>query len=385
MRRGGAIFVSTAVLAMVACAGQQGELQVRSKATALAPGKQPVPYRIAEARGQLALGNVALALESFRKARRDDPNSIDALAGMAACYDLMGRYDLSRRNYEAALALAPADQRLLGAFASSLDLQGRSDEALKVRREIAIRSAMAAAQPQATAEAAPEAAVPAQPKPPSVASARPVEPVAANAPKPPAIAAAPIAVANTPQPPAPSVTIKLPPARIAPVAIASAKTQVASNPAASTAPARRTRSDAGPRLERLSMVEIALVTAPGPVWSPTTIARSARSTTVRFVPLRQASAASSQVRLLNAARVHRLAARTRSWLSARGWRGMAIGDAAKTRSESLILYPQAKRALAQRLSAQFGFAMAPSASGGQVTVLLGRDAALHPALRPARA
>ena len=40
----------------------------------------------------LALGNVGLALTSFRIAAREDPNSVDALAGIAASYDQMGRY-----------------------------------------------------------------------------------------------------------------------------------------------------------------------------------------------------------------------------------------------------------------------------------------------------
>ena len=91
----------------------------RSTPTSLAQGKQPISYRIAEARGQLALGNVALALESFRIAAREDPNSIDAFSGIALCYDQMGRYDLSRRNYETALALAPGNLELLSAFAAS--------------------------------------------------------------------------------------------------------------------------------------------------------------------------------------------------------------------------------------------------------------------------
>ena len=84
-------------------------------------------------------------------AARDDPNSADALAGMAACYDQMGRFDLSRRSYEAALALAPNDLEILGAFAGSLQLQGSADEALSVGREIAARAA--ASRPQAVAEA----------------------------------------------------------------------------------------------------------------------------------------------------------------------------------------------------------------------------------------
>jgi len=91
-----------------------------------------------------------------------------------------------------------------------------------------------------------------------------------------------------------------------------------------------------------------------------------------------------QVRLLNAARVNRLAARTRSWLVARGWYGLGVGNSDTVRAQSVILYPAGKRALAQTLSSQFGFAIQQRSSGSQITVLLGRDAARHPALREVR-
>ena len=145
MKRGGKFIVSSAAIAVAACGGQQGKLEIRSTPKPLSQIKQAVPARIAEARGLLALGNVGLALTSFRIAAREDPNSVDALAGIAASYDQMGRFDLSRRYYESALALAPADGQLLAAFAASLQLQGKSAEALSVRQEIAARVAAASA------------------------------------------------------------------------------------------------------------------------------------------------------------------------------------------------------------------------------------------------
>ena len=45
----------------------------------------------------------ALALEAYRKALREDPQSVGAMMGIATCYDRMGRFDLSRRHYEMAL------------------------------------------------------------------------------------------------------------------------------------------------------------------------------------------------------------------------------------------------------------------------------------------
>jgi hypothetical protein len=454
MSRGGKFLVSTMLLAVAGCGGDMGKLEIRSTPSKLARGQQPVPARIAEARGQMALGNVALALEAFRIAAREDPNSTDALLGIAACYDHMGRFDLSRRNYEAALAIAPANTNVLGAFAASLQLQGRAEEALSVRREIAARaSAAAAATQQAAAEPALIAPVVAAPvAPPAIAPASAVEIAAAPEPELPArtwasqpvnvTARAPERVAiaapaidpvrvemETEQAaaapvPAPkpaiqtaaagqSVTIKLPPARpvqapIVSLAAAPAPkpvTAAAAKPAAERAPAPapvdvRTASlpplkpsfrpvpapsfteERGPRLERVSMGEIALVTVPRPAWRATTVARDERSARVRFVPLREASTVPFKVRVLNAARVNRLATRTRSWLMARGWSRMAVGDAVAARSRSLILYPRGQRALAQSLANQFGFAMEERSNVRLVTMLLGRDAARREELRP---
>ncbi|QNP46209.1 LytR C-terminal domain-containing protein [Sphingomonas sediminicola] len=447
------------MLAVAGCGGQQGKLEIRSTPTPLAQGQRAVPYRIAEARGQLALGNVALALEAFRLAQREDPNNPDALVGIATCYDQMGRFDLSRRNYEAALALAPSSTEILGALASSLQLQGRTEEALGVRQEIAARAAASAALEQAVAEvpapmrsapeteavqtaaAAPAVIVPVEPV--QVAAAPAVE----TAPAPRTWAAAPVALSvSTPErvgvdvpaiqtarvemvaeAPAPvpaetaaapaaaskpavqtaavgrSVTIKLPPPR--PVQSVPASKPAAAVPLAPAMPLDEPPQEAvfvplkpyvrpvaepvvaeerGPRLERMSMGEIALITVPKPVWQPTTVARNDRTTTLRFVPLRQAYALPVKVRLLNAARVDRLAARTRVWLAARGWRGLSIGNAQATRTRSVILYPANQRALAQRLSAQFGFPIARRASGSHMVVLLGTDAASRKALRTVR-
>lgn len=464
MKRGGKFLVSTAMLAVAGCGGEQGKLEIRSTPTPLAQGQRTVPYRIAEARGQLARGNVALALEAFRIAQRENPNSADALAGIASCYDQMGRFDLSRRNYEAALALAPSNLEILGAFASSLQLQGRTDEALSVRREIAARSAATAELEQQVAEIpAPMRSAPQQQATPVLATADVASTPAVELPartwgaasvdltvatpdkvgvaiprietgrvevipeKPAALVAATPVPKTAIQTAAAgqTVTIELPPARPvrdvpvpvtlnpAPVPVSApaprpvdpAPAAPAPNPVSPQPPAdapvavaalapleRYVRpiaepalvEERGPRLERLSMGEIALITVPKPVWRSATVAQTSRSTTVRFVPLREANAGPIKVRLLNAARIDRLAARTRVWLAARGWRGMSIGNAYKTRARSVILYPANQRALAQRLSAQFGFPIARRAVGSHMIVLLGSDAARRKPLRTVR-
>ncbi|HEY0625775.1 MAG TPA: LytR C-terminal domain-containing protein [Allosphingosinicella sp.] len=90
---------------------------------------------LAQAKAQFRLGNIALALENFRKAARQSPESIDALNGIAASYDRMGRFDLSRRYYEEALALGPGDPKTRHNFAVSLRMQGLHDQALAFEQE----------------------------------------------------------------------------------------------------------------------------------------------------------------------------------------------------------------------------------------------------------
>ena len=58
-----------------------------------------------------------------------------------------------------------------------------------------------------------------------------------------------------------------------------------------------------------------------------------------------------------------------------------VGDAPAVRMRSIILYPADRRRTAERLSAQFGFAIAQRPGARQVTILLGRDAARDSALR----
>ena len=381
MRKGGILLVTGAVLACTACLGGPGKLEIRSSDNGLKAGDQPVPFRIAEARGHLALGNVALALEGFRKAAREDPASIEALAGIATCYDRMGRFDLSRRHYEMALAVAPANTGLLAAFANSLDAQGQAAQAASVRREMAALAPTPAEQPTMPQLAPVEVAVaPAVPEAPAFATAPAPTEVAGVSPSTPA-----------PEPAAPaqaapigrSVTIALPPPRPA----GPAARPTFEPPAMAVAPVGRSVTIAlapprpaaaphrSPRLERLSLTEVALVTGNGPRWARTTT-QPVRTAARKAVPQ------PFEVRVLNAARVEKLAARTRAYLGRFGWREMAIGDAAAVRARSLIVYPDGRQSAALRLSARLGFATAKRPGVRQVTILLGRDAASHPGLRP---
>jgi len=60
-----------------------------------------------------AQGQYGFALESFRAALRQSPDSTRNLNGVAACYDRMLRFDLADRYYEQALALDPNSEQTL--------------------------------------------------------------------------------------------------------------------------------------------------------------------------------------------------------------------------------------------------------------------------------
>jgi len=313
-------YASVAILAVAtSCAFPQSELKIRP----ISAGHQAVGLEQAE--GQLALGNIGTALEGFRTVLRDHPDSVRATVGVAHAYEGMGRLDLARKWYETALAEAPNDASILTQLAAVLDSQGLTADAASVRAE-ASALASAPAQPESSASLADAGAIEA----------------------------------------ASSTTITLPPLQPA-----RSESTAVSRPAANIAEAHAV----GPRLERLSFGEVALVTRSEPIWTAQVVKTTERSATVRFVPVRPVA------RLLNAARQQGLAARTRAQLAGRGWSPIQIGDAPAVRERTLVLYPTTQLPKAKRLAAEFGFTELRRFEGAGIVVLLGRDAARLPVLR----
>ena len=294
--------VFATVTLVTACASPK-MVEIRplgARPTAVAPGSS----RVAEGRAHLVLGDAGLALESFRRALAEDPQSVAALQGMAASYELMGRYDLSGRYYQQALATAPHDRETLGALAASLAAQGLDQQAAAVRDEMA----------------------------PVTATSNVAHPAL--------------------------VTLILPPAR---------PLETASEPVAA-----RQLMGTGPRLERLSFGEVALITLPTTAPLAPFVRRSA---VVTAPAARTARPALATVLLLNAARRQGLAAQARNVLERQGWRGIVIGDAPHTRLASVVLYPAGHEAAARRLGIRFNTALRRQVGAGrEIVVLLGRDA-----------
>jgi hypothetical protein len=153
----------------------------------------------------------------------------------------------------------------------------------------------------------------------------------------------------------------------------------------------RAEEPSGPRLQRLTNGEVALLTTKDASWKPETApvavsrqqvlaAESPRRTaplqtasagSVSWVPLKM-STASAGVQVLNAARSHGLAGSARNVLFGRGWRSVAIGNAGTTRQTSVVFYPKERARLGRSLAAQFGV-RAKMAKTNAVVLVLGRD------------
>ena len=367
MIRGARSISLAGCIAVAACAGNGAKLEVRAKDPSAAIRKAG-GSSLDLARGQLALGNVGLALEGFRRAARELPMSAEPLRGIANCYEAMGRHDLAQTNYEAALAFAPRDLTLLKALAQSMERRGKIAQAAAVRAEIgqlsADQLAVAAAPPVESQAVASSASTP---QTIAVADTKPIEAPSARQPQiQEAMRAAPLppATVEPAQVAASSVTIALPPPRSEPRPQPAPKTM--------DAPVRIVANK--PKLERMSPGEVTLLTATALAWRPVVVAQSRQSTTVRFVPL-QSAAARPTIRLLNAARRQGLAAYTRDYLVERGWRRIAVGDASQQRERSIVVYPAKHAIVGRRLAAQFGFQSQAARDANEFVVLLGRDAA----------
>ena len=323
MRTGARVVVALSLTA-ASCAAPAPQTKIRSI------GALPSSGDVAVGEAELGIGNVALAMETFRKVIRDNPTDVRALTGLALSYQRMGRLDLSRKWLETALAAQPDNPELLNDLADVLDLQGDRDQAASVRAEASVNAKLIAS---TTARA-----------------------LARNS------------VHAVETKPSSSVTVVLP----APAPDGLALTEMKNaTPVSSQASAAQN----GPRLERLSLGEVALITTGRSVWTAMQ-QRPGEKVAVQFVPLQPGA------RLLNAARVEGLAARTREALLGKGWRKIDIGDAPAVRERTLVLYPADDRARAERLVAQLGVGIVQPSFAGRITVLLGRDIARSATRRP---
>lgn len=313
------VAIAAGALALAGCTNV-GTLTIRPSASPLAQGAHSAQFRVNEAQAHLALGNVALASEGFRRALRDDPSSVAALVGLAGCYDRMGRFDLSRLQYERALALNPTDGSILAAFAASLDRSGAKEEAGRVRAELALRS-------------------------------RPATRVAPDI-------AALVAALDLDRSTA-----------LAENGALSWLSPVPQHPLARLAQEPK----AGPRLERADLGEVVLLTGKAPQWQPLPAPKLARAREVK--PSLGIGGSPVRITILNAGTVEGHAAQTRLKLRQMGWTGIAIANAAKALDRTELVYPASMEQEGKRLARQLRVSSLARRSDtvDRIVIRLGRD------------
>lgn len=405
MNTGGKAVLLVTTLCLAGCATAPKPVSIRAIAD---PSARIAQGDLATARGQLALGNVGLALEAFRNIQRERPTDPAPLAGIGDCYAAMGRFDLADSNYQAALSFAPRDPALLMGLAGVYQRQGDRARAAELRGEAALAAAPPAPvpvtfSPQVATAGAEQTVLPAEMRLTSSVTvqlppARPVQTLASAA----AVSGSPLVDVEDAPRLSSTVTMPLPPARPArdrdvsrlaertsQMADLANAPQLASNltmplppvrsaPSPEPRPQRRPDAQsavtaaAEPRLERLSRGEVALVTTGHPLWRAGSAPAKLATADVRWVPLRD-STETPNVQILNAARRQGLAGSARTVLLGRGWRKIAVSDAGITRDTSIIFYPANRAKLARSLAAQFGIA-ARQIQGDRLVLVLGRDA-----------
>src|SRR3546814_11331582 len=81
-----------------------------------------------------AAARYGLSVKRFLRAMAGDPASVEAVNGLAAAYDQLGRHDLAERYYQRALAMDPTAVQTLNNLGYSLLLQGKPELALTDRK-----------------------------------------------------------------------------------------------------------------------------------------------------------------------------------------------------------------------------------------------------------
>ena len=114
-----------AIAAVTLAACSTAQFRPRAVGQSLSPNEGGDAL-LAEARMQYDANNVALAISTYRRVLRTSPGSVEALSGLAASYNRMGRTDLADRYYQEALAIAPDNVQLAQDYDGWLRSQGRT-------------------------------------------------------------------------------------------------------------------------------------------------------------------------------------------------------------------------------------------------------------------
>ena len=83
-----------------------------------------------QGKADFAARRYGLAVKRFEMAMAEAPASVEAVNGLAASYDQIGRFDLAERYYRRALSMEPNSAQTLNNLGYSMLLQGKHDLAM---------------------------------------------------------------------------------------------------------------------------------------------------------------------------------------------------------------------------------------------------------------
>lgn len=329
---------------------------------------------LAKGRMMFGRGEYALAIDEFRQVIRYAPESALGFNGLAASYDMLGRFDISRNYYDLALAQHPNDPLLYRNLARSLKLQGKQAEATQVLAKLeTLQSGRMFEQEAVNVELA---------SGPAVEDTAPPLPYDAEHAVVPPLTEAPPPVADKM-----SLTPAIAVETNGNAHLVKTETGVVELRTATLLLTGRTAGPM-PKVEsRISKTRSAVAIGEPLPWyveptqplSAQTTASRRKLVSVPFGPLRSVtggvSSKSYNVALLNAAGSAGLARRAQQFLTLKGFHETRTGNAKKRLATSWIIYPEGekKRAYAVRGKLPFATTMHVEPGFQRVVVLLGED------------
>lgn len=129
---------AAALVAAVVLAGCQTSNVDKTETSALDADLELAPVsELAEGQLQFAEANYGLAEKYFRKAVEQRPEDPEALMGLAASYDQLGRFDFAERAYQELFKVAGRKPQIVSNYGYSYLLRGDKKKARQLFNEAA--------------------------------------------------------------------------------------------------------------------------------------------------------------------------------------------------------------------------------------------------------
>ena len=127
---------AAALVATLVLAGCQTSNVDKTETSALDADLELAPVsELAQGKAQFADANYGLAEKYFRKAVEQRPEDAEALMGLAASYDQLGRFDFAERAYQELFKVAGRKPQIVSNYGYSHLLRGDKKKARQLLQE----------------------------------------------------------------------------------------------------------------------------------------------------------------------------------------------------------------------------------------------------------